>query len=106
MIFTNKLKELREGRQITQRQLASALDIDAAMYNRFEKGERKMKRELVIRLAQYYGLPENTLITSWLAGQVYTLLSEEDNAEDVITMVAEDIPIYNKAKERRHGTEG
>lgn len=106
MIFTEKLKELREGRQITQRQLASVLDIDAAMYNRFEKGERKMKRELVIRLAHYYGLPESTLLTYWLAGQVYTLLSEEDNAEDVITMVAEDIPVYNRTRELRHGIKG
>lgn len=106
MIFTEKLKELREERQMTQRQLASVLDIDVAMYNRFEKGERKMKRELVIRLAQYYGLPESTLLTYWLAGQVYTLLSEEENAEDVISMVAEDIPIYNKTNEYRHGAKG
>ncbi|MFA6831435.1 MAG: helix-turn-helix transcriptional regulator [Bacteroidaceae bacterium] len=98
MIFNAKLKELREERHFTQRQIASMLNIDVAMYNRFEKGERKMKRDLVIQLANYYKVPEEELLKCWLAGQVYTLLSNEDCAKDVISMVAEDTPLYNKTK--------
>lgn len=98
MIFIERLKELRMERAMTQRQVASVLNIDVAMYNRFEKGERKMKRELVLQLAHYYGLPEDELLKSWLAGQVYAILSDEDYAKEVITMVAEDMPLYNKIK--------
>lgn len=98
MIFTDKIKSFRTDRGLTQRQVATALGIDVAMYNRFEKGERKMKRNLVIKLAHFYDLQEDELLKSWLAGQVYALLSAEDYAEDVINMVAEDIPLYNKMK--------
>lgn len=48
MLFANKLKELREEKQLLQRQLASALEIDTPMYSRIERGERKAKREQVI----------------------------------------------------------
>lgn len=41
MLFADKLKELREGKQLLQRQLASALETDTPMYSRIERGERK-----------------------------------------------------------------
>ena len=52
MLFADKLKELREKKQLLQRQLASALEIDTPMYSRIERGERKAKREQVILLAK------------------------------------------------------
>ena len=51
MQFREKIKELREQHEMTQRQLAALLEIDVALYNRFEKGERKMNREMVEKLA-------------------------------------------------------
>ena len=51
MKFTEKLKSLREANGFTQRQIASMLDIDVAVYNRYEKGERYMKRELIDKVA-------------------------------------------------------
>ncbi len=35
MKFTEKLKSLREANGFTQRQIASMLDIDVAVYNRY-----------------------------------------------------------------------
>lgn len=43
MLFANKLKELREEKQLLQRQLASALEIDTPMYSRIERGKEKPK---------------------------------------------------------------
>lgn len=98
MKFIDKIKQLREEQSLTQRQVAAELGIDVAMYNRFEKGERNMKRELVKSLAHIYGITEDELLTLWLAGKVYALLSEEDVAEDVISMVAEDITFNNNIR--------
>ena len=98
MKFIEKIKKLREEKSLTQRQVAAELGIDAAMYNRFEKGERNMKRELVRNLAHIYGISEDELLTLWLAGKVYALLSEEDFAEDVISVVAEDITFNNNIR--------
>lgn len=98
MRFIDRIKKLREEQSLTQRQVAAKLGIDVAMYNRFEKGERSMKREFVKNLAHIYGIPEDELLTLWLAGKVYALLSEENFAEDVITMVAEDITFNNNIR--------
>ena len=98
MKFIDKIKQLREEQSLTQRQVAAELGIDVAMYNRFEKGERNMKRELVKNLAHIYGISEDELLTLWLAGKVYALLSEEDFAGEGISMVAEDITFNNNIR--------
>ena len=59
MKFIDKLKKLRAEQSLTQRQVAAELEIDVAMYNRFEKGERSMERELVKNLAHVYGISED-----------------------------------------------
>ena len=98
MKFIDKIKQLREEQSLTQRQVAAELGIDVAMYNRFEKGERSMKRELVKNLAHIYGISEDELLTLWLARKVYALLSEEDLAGEVISMVTEDITFNNNIR--------
>ena len=96
MLFADKLKELRERKQLLQRQLASALEIDTPMYSRIERGERKAKREHVILLAKLLGANEKELLQLWLADKVYDVLAEEDCADGVINMVAENIREYGK----------
>lgn len=59
MKFIDKIKKLREEQSLTQRQVAAELEIDVAMYKRFEKGERSMERELVKNLAHVYGISED-----------------------------------------------
>ncbi|MCL2311340.1 MAG: helix-turn-helix domain-containing protein [Firmicutes bacterium] len=40
MMFKEKIRQLREMRQMPQRQFAAALEIDTATYCKIEKGER------------------------------------------------------------------
>mgnify|MGYP000720195915 CR=1 FL=1 len=87
----------READGLTQRQLSASLGIDVALYNRFEKGERLMKRELVCKLAEIYECNPNDLIKYWLADRVYSILNDEDTAGQVIAMVAEEMPEYSKS---------
>ena len=101
MQFREKIKELREQHEMTQRQLAALLEIDVALYNRFEKGERKMKREMVQKLASIYSLPSDELIKYWLAGQVYSILMDEELAREAISIVAEDITEYGYSSTHR-----
>lgn len=97
MLFADKLKELREGEQLLQRQLASTLEIDTPIYSRIERGERKAKREQVILLAKLLGTNEKELLQLWLADKVYDVLAAEENCADgVINMIAENIRKYGK----------
>ncbi len=91
MKFTEKLKELRNANNLSQRQIAALLKIDVSVYNRFEKGERIMKRDMVIRVADLYNVSHEELLKYWLAIQIYSLLNKEELAPEVIEMVSEDI---------------
>lgn len=100
MKFTEKLKNLRETNKYTQRQIAIMLGIDVAAYNRYEKGERCMKQEMVDKIAEIYHISAEELRKYWLAGQIFSLLYNEENINDIITIVAEDISEYGiKSKE-------
>jgi transcriptional regulator with XRE-family HTH domain len=48
MLFANKIRQLREEKQLLQRQLSAALEIDTPMYSKIERGERRAKRGQVI----------------------------------------------------------
>jgi len=98
MLFADKIRLLREERQLLQRQLASALDIDTPMYSRIERGDRPAKREQVIKLAKVFDTNVDELLNLWMADKVYTILSEEENANDILNIVAENMVEYKKLK--------
>ena len=53
MLFGDKIKELREEHGLLQRQLAAFLEIDTPMFSKIERGDRRAKREQVIKLVEY-----------------------------------------------------
>ena len=88
-MFTEKIKQLREERQMPQRQFAAALEIDTATYCKIEKGERRVKREQVQIIAKLLKANQNELLTLWLADQVYDVIKGEKSANTVLTIVTE-----------------
>lgn len=49
-------KSARERRDIFQEEIAGAIGLSTATYSRYEKGKRKVPREVVIALAVYHGV--------------------------------------------------
>jgi transcriptional regulator with XRE-family HTH domain len=95
-IFGNKIKTLREDKQIPQRQLASVLEIDTATYCKIEKGDRRAKREQVIVLAELLEVDSKELIRLWSADKVYDIIAEEEEATQILNVVAETIVEYKR----------
>ena len=87
MFLGKRIKELREGKGLVQRQLAAALEIDTPMYSKIERGERRAKREQVLKLANMLETDKDELLTLWLAGQVYELIKDEDVAKAAMDFV-------------------
>ena len=52
-MFAEKIRQIREDKQLLQRQVSAFLDIDNALYCKIERGDRKAKREQVIKLAHF-----------------------------------------------------
>lgn len=71
MIFGDRIKQLSESQNLLQRQLAASLEIDAPMFSKIERGERKAKREHVLLLSKLLNADTNELLTLGLAEQVY-----------------------------------
>ncbi|MCA6441063.1 MULTISPECIES: helix-turn-helix transcriptional regulator [unclassified Arcicella] len=97
-IFGNRLKKLRDEKQITQRQLASILEIDTATYCKIEKGDRRAKREQVLELANTLKADIKELLRLWSADKVYDIVAEEDEAAQILSLVAENITNYKRQK--------
>ncbi|MCU0468801.1 MAG: helix-turn-helix domain-containing protein [Arcicella sp.] len=93
-IFGNKLRTLREEKQIPQRQLASVLEIDTATYCKIEKGDRRAKREQVMTLSETLKTGFKELLQLWSADKVYEIIENEDDATQILNVVAESIVNY------------
>ena len=91
-MFPERIKQLREEHQIPQRKMAAALDIDTATYCKYEKGERRPKREQVVIIAKLLQTDEKELLSLWLADQVTAVVAnEKDIADKALNIVKENI---------------
>ena len=50
----NRIRDLREDSDLTQKQVADFLDCDQSLYSKYERGERVIPLDVVLRLALYY----------------------------------------------------
>jgi len=82
MNFTEHIKQLREERQMPQRQLAAALEIDTATYCKIEKGERRAKGDQVVIIANILQADKEELLVLWLADQVPASVANEKTVAD------------------------
>lgn len=97
--FNEHLRKLREDRQIRQREVAAYLKTDTAFISKIEKGERHIRRDQVLLLANLFNVAEDELLSLWLAEKVYNVLKDEDVARKALK-VAEGKITYEKRKER------
>lgn len=90
MMFTEKIRELREARQMPQRQFAAALEIDTATYCKIEKGERRVKREQIPIIAKLLKTNQKELLILWLAEQVVEVLEKDKKVSDKVLDIAKE----------------
>lgn len=51
-----KLKELRKSKKISQYEIANFLGVTQATYNRYETGKSEPSLEILVKLANYFGI--------------------------------------------------
>ncbi len=96
IIFSDKIRSLRKEKKIPQRQLAAVLEIDTATYCKIEKGDRRAKREQVIILSDLLQVDSKELLRLWSADKVYDIIAEEEEATQILNVVAENIIKYKR----------
>lgn len=97
MLLGRKIKRSREEQGVLQRQLAALLDIDTPMFSKIERGERRAKREQVIKIAEYLHQDETELLSIWLADKILDVLEKEVSINlSAITIVKNEIESNKK----------
>ncbi|MDR1762319.1 MAG: helix-turn-helix domain-containing protein [Bacteroidales bacterium] len=97
MLFSEKVRQLREEKNIYQKEIASALSIDKPMYCRIERGERRAKKEQIPIIAEILQTDPEELLALWLADQLTTVVADEMIvAQKALNIVAENIVEYGK----------
>lgn len=84
MLFANKIRELRESKQMLQRHISAALDMDNAMYCKIERGDRRAKREQIPIIAEILQANHEELLTLWLADQVAEVVENDKGISDKV----------------------
>jgi len=94
--FGEKIKQLREQKNLLQRQVAHRLEIDTPMLSKIERGERRAKKEQVLLFANIFLVSQAELLSLWLADQVYEVVKDERVALKAIHVAEEEIKFQSK----------
>lgn len=94
-----KLRELRETSQFPLRKVAALLDIDVAILSKMERGERKLTKEIVLKLADLYQQNPDELLVLFLSDKIMYEIQDEDLGEKALK-VAEEKVKYLKANKK------
>ena len=57
-----RIKDLREDRDITQKEIADYLHIKQNTYSQYENGRRQLPIEFLVALAKYYNTSTNYIL--------------------------------------------
>jgi transcriptional regulator with XRE-family HTH domain len=61
-MYLQRIQDLREDRDLTQKQVSEILHISQRCYSHYETGSRSIPIELLIRLANYYDISLDYLV--------------------------------------------
>ena len=57
-----RIRDLREDRDLKQKQIAEYLHCDQSLYSKYERGEREIPLNVIILLAKYYNTSIDYLV--------------------------------------------
>lgn len=95
-----KLRYLREEKELPLRKVAALLDIDVAILSKMERGERKITKEIVLKLANIYDYNADQLLVSYLSDKILYEIKDEDLGIEALKL-AEDKVKYLKASKKK-----
>lgn len=93
-----KLRLLREESGISLRKAAINVDIDVAILSKMERGERKLTKELIIKLADLYNVKPDKLIVDFLSEKVIYELEGEELGLEALKVAEKQIKYLKKNK--------
>lgn len=95
-----KLRHIREEKELPLRKVAALLDIDVAILSKMERGERRITKEVVLKLADIYDYNADDLWVSFLSDKILYEIQDEELGIEALK-VAEERAKYIKANKKK-----
>jgi len=81
--------------------IAAFLEVDQADLSEVERGQRRLTREQVIKLAGYFEVNENDLLVAWLSDKVVYKMENEDMAMQALQLAENKLNFISHPKIRK-----
>lgn len=96
----DKLRKLREENGLPLRKVAALIDIDVAILSKMERGERRLTKEIVQKLAKVYKHDTEELLVLYLSERVVYEIGDEDLALKALYVAEEQIKYQQKQNKK------
>jgi transcriptional regulator with XRE-family HTH domain len=84
-----KLRQLREQQRLPLRKVSAIMDVDIAILSKMERGERRLTKEIVLRLAGIYKYNTEELLVLFLSDKILYEIQDEDLGEKALKVAEE-----------------
>lgn len=98
--FGSTIRKLREDKVLPLRTVADYIGIDQAILSKIERGQRRLKKEQVIKLAQFFNVKETQLLIEWLSDSLVIAVQDEDLGLKALQLAEQKVKTQ---KEKVHG---
>ena|SRR3972149_6130639 len=95
-----KLRHLREQNSLPLRKVAALIDIDVAILSKMERGERKLTKEVVLKLAETYKYSADELLVLFLSDKILFEIQDEELGEKALKVAEERVKYYKIHKSK------
>jgi transcriptional regulator with XRE-family HTH domain len=100
--FGDIIKNLREEKKLTLREVSEYLNIDTSMLGKIEKNNRRPTKHLIEKLAALFEVSEKDLKVAFLSDNVaYQIINESDFANEVLKVAEEKVKYFIEIKSNK-----
>ncbi len=92
------IRSLRENKAFPLRKVAAYLDIDQAILSKIERGQRKLSKEQVSKLAKFFDYDEKEMMIIFLSDRIVNEIEDEDYAMEALKFAEEKIAYLSKSQ--------
>ena len=88
------LKKAREEEGLILRKVSASVDIDQSLISKFENNERKPTKDQLLRLTNFYNLPEEEMIVNWYSDKIASELKYTSATSEILRVAEEKIKYF------------
>ncbi|QZT37184.1 XRE family transcriptional regulator [Halosquirtibacter xylanolyticus] len=86
-----EIKGIKSRTRGLLRQITADLEVDTALMNKLERGDRRAQREHIKQLASVLKVQENDLVILWLADKIKDVIRNEPLGQEALKLAEREI---------------